>query len=112
MLEVRNLKRVFGGVIAVKDVTFRVAPFGKTEAHRMIREIKGFRMLEGVRGQPPADIDALADLLVAVSRFAAAHADDVAGIDLNPVLVRAKGEGAVALDALVLAAPQQGHAHD
>jgi acyl-CoA synthetase (NDP forming) len=101
-----------GGVFVevLKDVTFRVAPFGKAEAHRMIREIKGYRMLEGVRGMPPADIDALADLLVAVSAFAAAHADDVAGIDLNPVLVRAQGEGAVALDALVLAAPQQGHA--
>ena len=96
-----------GGIFveALGDVVFRVAPFDKAEAHRMIREIKGYRLLEGVRGMPPSDIDALAEALVALSRFAAAHRDDVLSVDLNPVLVRSRGEGAVALDALIVTAP-------
>ncbi len=96
-----------GGIFVevLKDVTFRVAPFDKAEALRMIGEIKGYPMLEGVRGMKACDIDALADMLVAVSVFAARHADDVTSLDLNPVLVRAAGQGAVALDALIVTAP-------
>ncbi len=93
-----------GGVFVevLKDVTFRRAPFGRDEALRMIDEIRGRAMLDGVRGAPPSDIDALADLLAALSRFAHAARDEIEGIDLNPVLVRAKGHGALALDALVI----------
>lgn len=93
-----------GGVFVevLKDVTFRVAPFDEAEAHRMIREIRGFAMLEGVRGAPPADIDALARMLATLSRFAAANADVVESVDLNPVLVMPEGRGAVPLDALLL----------
>jgi acyl-CoA synthetase (NDP forming) len=96
-----------GGVFVevLKDVTFRIAPFGREEALGMIREIKGHRLLEGVRGMPAGDIEALADMLAAISVFAADHAADVAGIDLNPVLVREQGKGAVALDALIVTAP-------
>ena len=92
-----------GGVFVevLKDVTFRAAPFGVAEAQRMIREIRGFALLEGARGAPPCDIDALAKLLSDLSRFAAAHRDRVAGIDLNPVRVLAKGQGVIALDALI-----------
>lgn len=93
-----------GGVFVevLKDVTFRVAPFDLHEALRMIREIRGFAMLEGVRGAPPADIDALARLLVQLSRFAAAHAGQFHSIDLNPVVVLPRGEGVLALDALIV----------
>lgn len=93
-----------GGVFVevLKDVTFRAAPFDTAEAHRMIREIRGFAMLEGVRGAPPSDINALADLLSTLSRFAAAHADRIEGIDLNPVRVMPRGQGVVPLDALVI----------
>ena len=92
-----------GGVFVevLKDVTFRVAPFGVAEAHRMIREIKGYALLEGVRGAPPADVDALAQLLSQVSMFAAANRTRIAGIDLNPVRVMPKGQGVIALDALI-----------
>ncbi|MCW1930997.1 acetate--CoA ligase family protein [Pararhodobacter zhoushanensis] len=92
-----------GGVFVevLKDVTFRAAPFGLAEAHRMIREIRGFALLEGVRGAPPSDIDALAQLLTDLSRFAAAHAAQVIGVDLNPVRVMPKGQGVIALDALI-----------
>lgn len=89
-------------VEVLKDVTFRLAPFGRDEALRMIDEIRGRAMLDGVRGAAPSDVDALADLLVSVSAFAAAHRDDVETIDLNPVVVLPAGEGVVVLDALVV----------
>ena len=93
-----------GGVFVevLEDVTFRTAPFGIDEAQRMIREIKGWAMLEGVRGAPPADVDALAGLLARLSRFAAANADTIQSIDLNPVRVMPKGQGVVPLDALIV----------
>jgi len=93
-----------GGVFVevLKDVTFRVAPFDTAEAHRMIREIRGYAMLEGVRGAPPADVDALADMLAALSSFAAANAGRIESIDLNPVRVLERGKGVVALDALIV----------
>ncbi|HWK66884.1 MAG TPA: acetate--CoA ligase family protein [Rhizobiaceae bacterium] len=93
-----------GGVFVevLKDVTFRVAPFDTSEAHRMIREIRGYAMLEGVRGAPPADVDALAEMLAALSRFAAANAERIDSVDLNPVRVLERGRGVVALDALIV----------
>jgi acyl-CoA synthetase (NDP forming) len=97
-----------GGVFVevLKDVTFRVAPFDADEARRMIDEIRGRAMLDGVRGAPPSDVDALAELLSALSRFAAAHGDRIETIDLNPVLVRPRGEGVAPLDALIVLKPE------
>jgi acyl-CoA synthetase (NDP forming) len=89
-------------VEVLRDVCFRLAPFGRDEAMAMIKGIRGHALLEGVRGAAPSDVDALADLLVSLSRFAAANADDLESIDLNPVLVRPRGEGVVALDALLV----------
>lgn len=89
-------------VEVLKDVTFRLAPFGREEAMRMIDEIRGRALLSGVRGAPASDIGALADLLVRISEFAAAHAEDIETVDLNPVVAWPKGEGVVALDALVV----------
>jgi acyl-CoA synthetase (NDP forming) len=93
-----------GGVFTevLEDVTLRVAPFDRDEALRMIAEIRGARMLEGVRGAPPGDVEALADTLVALGDFAAAHADDLETCDLNPLVVRPRGQGCVALDALLV----------
>jgi acetate---CoA ligase (ADP-forming) len=93
-----------GGVFVevLKDVTFRVAPLDTAQAQRMIREIRGFAVLEGTRGAPPADVDALASMLSALSRFAAANADLIESIDLNPVLVMPEGQGVVPLDALLV----------
>jgi len=95
-----------GGVLveALGDVSFRVAPFDEAEAHVMIREIRTFKVLEGIRGAPPSDIDAIAKALSALSKFAAAHRDQIVSIEANPFLVRAKGKGAVALDAVVVTA--------
>ncbi len=93
-----------GGVFVevLGDVTFRLAPFGIDEAHRMINEIKGIKMLHGARGAPAADINALADALVSLSVFAAANAERISSIDVNPFLVMEKG--AIAVDTLFVPA--------
>jgi len=91
-----------GGVFVevLKDVTFRVPPFGPDEARRMLRELAGHAMLDGVRGAKPADVDALVDVIVKIGRLAQDLADDVAELDINPLVVRPRG--AVALDALIV----------
>ena len=93
-----------GGIFAeaLKDVTFRVAPFGIKEATEMVREIKGYTILQGARGTPPADIPALAKALSNLSIFATANADTLESVDVNPFVVHPKGKGAVALDALIV----------
>ena len=97
-----------GGIFVevLKDVTFRVAPFGVGEARRMIRDIRSHAVLDGVRGAPPADVDALARLLSDLSRFASAHRDRIASIDLNPVRVMPQGQGVLALDAVLEFKPE------
>jgi acyl-CoA synthetase (NDP forming) len=93
-----------GGVFVeiFEDVAFRLAPIDRTEALRMIAETRGAKLLQGVRGQGPSDIEALADALVALSQFAATHSDALASIDINPFLVLPKGAGAMALDCLIV----------
>jgi acyl-CoA synthetase (NDP forming) len=95
-----------GGVFveAFKDVAFRVAPFGIDTARAMIDEVKGRVLLQGVRGQPPADVDALAAAIAALSVYAARHADAIDSIDVNPLLVLPRGRGVLALDALIVPA--------
>lgn len=93
-----------GGILVevLQDVSFRLAPFSVEEAYRMIREIKGYKVLEGVRGAPPADIATLAEALSKLSVFAAANADKLDSIDINPFIVLPEGQGAVAVDALIV----------
>jgi acetyltransferase len=93
-----------GGILAetIRDVTYRVAPFDKVEALAMVREIRGAKLFDGVRGQPARDVEALADLLVTVSEMAWLTRERVAEMDINPVLVRPVGQGVVAADALVV----------
>ena len=93
-----------GGIFVevMKDVTFRLAPFSVEEAHKMIREVKGYSLLEGVRGQPPADVEALARALAQLSAFADAHQERLETLDLNPFIVLPEGQGALAVDALIV----------
>ena len=93
-----------GGIFAevLDDVAIRKAPIDHAEAKRMIAELKGARLLEGTRGRPRCDVDALAGAVAALSRFAAAHADVVESVDVNPFVVLPEGEGGLALDALVI----------
>lgn len=96
-----------GGVFVevLKDVRYRLAPFDEQSAAEMIREIRGFAILDGARGKPPVDLDALAAALSALSRFAAAHRDVLDSVDVNPFLARPRGYGGVAVDALVTVRP-------
>ncbi len=93
-----------GGIFTeiYRDVAFRAAPIGIAEAHEMIREIKGFALLDGARGHARADLDALADALVRLAAYAAAHQGVIDSIDVNPFIVLPEGQGAVAVDALIV----------
>jgi len=90
-----------GGVFVevLKDVAFRIVPLEPKDAREMVREIKGFAVLEGVRGQKPADLAALESLILRVSEFIEAH-PEVEELDLNPVL--AYPDGALAVDARIV----------
>ena len=96
---------MFGlGGIAVevfRDVTFRVPPFGKDEARRMVEEIRSVSLLKGARGRPKANLGAIVDVIMKVQRLAQDLSDDIAELDINPLL--ALPDRAVALDALVVA---------
>jgi acyl-CoA synthetase (NDP forming) len=89
-------------VEVLKDVAFAPVPLGTAEALDLIGQLKGAALLDGLRGEPAADRDALAHLMVALSRFAADHADTIAEIDLNPVIVHPAGEGLTIVDALIV----------
>jgi acyl-CoA synthetase (NDP forming) len=73
-----------------RDITFRVAPVDRAQAEEMIQEIKSFPLLQGVRGQPPRDLDALAGVLVSFSQLPFCYSD-IGEIDLNPVFLFPKG---------------------
>ncbi len=91
-----------GGVFTevLKDVSFRRAPIGVAEARTMIEDLKGAVLLKGARGAPPANLDALAEAISLLSRFAAGQAETIESVELNPL--RALPDRAVALDALIL----------
>ena len=99
-----------GGILVemLDDVRFALAPIDTAEAGAMIAELRVHRLLRGVRGAREADIAALAESLSALSALAVALRDEIAEIDINPVIVSARG--CLAVDALVRASQQQ-HAH-
>jgi len=90
-----------GGIFVevYRDVSFRLIPLTEPDAAAMIREIKASPVLQGVRGRRPADLQALADLLLKVSRMAEEN-PEIAEMDLNPIIVYEKGLSVV--DARVL----------
>ena len=100
-----GLGGVFAGIL--KDVAVRPAPVDSAEALAMLRSLKAFPVLDGARGRPKVDLAAAAGAIVALSRFAAQQAATVAEVDINPLLVRPAGQGAVALDALIVPAAQE-----
>ncbi|WP_427184649.1 acetate--CoA ligase family protein [Bordetella bronchialis] len=87
------------------DVSFRLAPVDIAQAREMIDELKTSRLLRGFRGAPPADVDALAQAIVRLSAFALAAGDTLESVELNPFVVLPQGQGAQALDAVLLTAP-------
>ena len=90
-----------GGILVevLKDVSFRIIPIAPRDARQMIHEIKGFPLLEGYRGQDPADLAALESLLLRVSGFVEQQ-PEVSELDLNPVF--AYKDGALAVDARIV----------
>jgi acyl-CoA synthetase (NDP forming) len=90
-----------GGVLVeiLKDVSFRIVPLTRRDTHEMVREIKGYPLLEGYRGQEPADVSYLEELLLKVSRLVEAT-PEIKELDINPLF--AYSDGAVAVDARVI----------
>jgi acyl-CoA synthetase (NDP forming) len=95
-----------GGILAevYKDVSVRPAPVTLATAREMIAEVKGFAPLRGFRGLPEGDLEALAGIVANLSRLALATDTPIAEAEINPVIVRAKGSGAIAVDGLVVLA--------
>lgn len=88
-----------GGIYVetLKDVTFRIAPFSIEEAKAMLSEIRAHALLDGVRGQPPADQTAIVDALLRVGQLVQDF-PEIVELDINPLMVYPKGQGAVAID--------------
>ena len=95
-----------GGIYveALRDVTFRLAPLRTLSARLMIESVRAFPLLQGIRGEPPGDLEALAEVLERVSQLAV-DLPEVEELDLNPLIVRPAGQGVVAVDARVVLAP-------
>ena len=98
-----------GGTLVevIEDVSFRVAPFGEAEARRLIAETRAGKVLRGTRGKGPFDVATLAAALSRLSVFAAKHGDRIDSAEINPFVVLPEGHGAVALDAVIVAAVLQ-----
>lgn len=92
-----------GGIFVetIRDVAHRMVPLSRDDARALLREIRYAEVLDGVRGQAPADLAALEDLILRVSDFAWSHRDALQEMELNPVWVGAEGQGAMPLDALI-----------
>lgn len=97
-----------GGIFVelFKDVVFRIAPFGRNVARRMIKDIKGYPMLKGFRGRPKADIEAIEKMLVCLGRLAENH-PEIEELDINPLLVHGKGKGATVADIVITLKPAE-----
>ncbi len=93
-----------GGIFVevLKDVTFRIIPITERDARKMVQEIKGYPILAGARGEEPADIDAIVNMLLKVSELVDDLRDYIKEMDLNPVFVYEKGKGAVIVDARII----------
>ena len=88
-----------GGIYVevLKDVTFRVAPMSRLQASEMVESIRSYKLLAGARGQAPADVETIIDTILRISQLVTDF-EAIAELDINPLLVRDKGKGAVAVD--------------
>ncbi|MBT2387198.1 acetate--CoA ligase family protein [Streptomyces sp. ISL-11] len=91
-----------GGTLVevLRDTAVSVPPFGEDRARTMLTELRGRALLDGVRGAPPADVDALVETVLRVQRMSLELGGELAELDINPLVVLERGQGAVALDAL------------
>ena len=88
-----------GGIYVevLKDVTFRIAPLSRQEAQEMVSEIRSYHLLQGIRGERPSDTDAIVDCILRISQLVTDF-PEIVELDVNPLLVREAGAGAVAVD--------------
>jgi len=92
-----------GGTLAeiYRDYAVRVAPVSASDAVEMIAEVRGFAVLKGYRGKPPGDLTALAEAIAAASMLANLAEPAVLEAEINPLIVKAAGQGVVAVDGVV-----------
>ncbi len=88
-------------VEALQDVTFRLAPMWEISAEIMLHSIKAYKVLKGMRGNPPSDIDAIKDCILRLSQMVSDH-PEIAELDINPMIVYPEGEGCVVADSRIL----------
>jgi acetyltransferase len=88
-------------VEVMKDVSFRLAPMWKLSAERMIKTTKSYKLLQGVRGNPPSDINAIRDCILRLSQLVATH-PEIAELDINPLIVYPEGQGCAVADSRIL----------
>ncbi len=95
-----------GGIYVevLKDISFRVAPLTPSDAKAMIGEIRSYLLLRGVRGEEPADIDAIVDCALRLSQLVVDF-PDISELDINPLMVLSQGHGAIAVDGRIILAP-------
>ena len=89
-------------VEVLKDIAHGIAPLTHDDARRMVDSLAGRRLLDGVRGAPACDVDAMCDAIVRLSWFALDFADEIAELDINPLMVLPRGQGVRLVDALIL----------
>lgn len=92
-----------GGVFveALKDVTFRLAPMWQSSAENMVRSIKSYQVLKGIRGNPPSDIKAVTLCLLRLSEMVSNH-PEIKELDINPLIVYPEGQGCVVADSRII----------
>lgn len=95
-----------GGIFVeiFKDVVFRLAPVDRNEAHRMVREIKGYKIFTGFRGRPKSDVKILEKNIIRLSDMVVNH-PEIIELDINPLLVHAEGKGATVADCRIILDP-------
>jgi acetyltransferase len=92
-----------GGTLVevLKDVTFRLAPMWRISAEKMVKEIRAFKVLDGFRGAPPADVPAIVDTMLRLSTMVCNH-PEISEMDINPLIVHARGKGCSVADSRIM----------